>query len=257
MVENVKKPIIEWSPEESDDFIKDIKKDELEKENKRNSKEASKVERKLLEISASMDPNPFPSYVDKLGNVEYVTSIHIDVFDGKFVERVAMTNLADYMNVINRAKVYKKPVHVHLTIADPHKQFRLYLDKGLASMAIQFEAFKGANPTKTLKDIKKVCKCGLSINPDTPVRAIKKYLKICDGIIVFSGSNGSGYSGQKFTPDVLPKIAEIKSINPKIIVTVDGGINDYNIDSVEEAGADVAVEGTNIYNKINKISTSM
>ena len=196
----------------------------------------------MIEISASLDPNPTVEYVKLVNTIDFVESIHIDIFDGIFVERNT-TNMP-FKEIIKNAK---KPVDVHLTISEPEKNYKKYCSK-TRSLSFQIEGVK--DHSKAMQLLKSGVIDGFAINAPTPLSVLDNYLPYCNTITIMAIV--SGKSGQKFMPEALPKITEIKKRYPKIRVIVDGGVNDDNIQSLIDAGADVAVQGTNIYRKVTK-----
>lgn len=98
------------------------------------------------------------------------------------------------------------------------------------------------NPKALIENIKKAgMKVGIAIKPATPASSIVPFLPLIDQVLVMSVEPGFG--GQKFMESVLPKIREIRSIDAKIDIQVDGGIDKSNIDLVSKAGANVIVAG--------------
>ena len=108
---------------------------------------------------------------------------------------------------------------------------------------------------KTLQEIKALgVKCGVVINPDTPVSAIKNVIELCDMLLLMSVYPGFG--GQKFIPDVLEKLEQasqlIVSTGKEIDLEIDGGINKENVGLVKKAGANVIVAGSTVFNEVDR-----
>jgi ribulose-phosphate 3-epimerase len=93
---------------------------------------------------------------------------------------------------------------------------------------------------------------GLAINPETPVAKIKSYINKISEVLVMTVKPGA--SGRSFQPPVLTKIKEIKSLAPRLVVSVDGGINRQTINAVKEARADIAYVASGIFEQTDPVS---
>ena len=170
--------------------------------------------------------------------------IHVDVMDGHFVP-----NLTIGPPVIKALRPYSTlPFDVHLMISPVHKYIKDYADAGADIITIHPEATD--NLKESINLIKKLNKkIGLSLNPDTPINIIKKFLPSIDLVLIMSVYPGFG--GQKFILKVIDKIKELKNIkekqNIKFDIEVDGGIDFENSKLVVEAGANILVSGTTIF----------
>ena len=170
--------------------------------------------------------------------------IHVDVMDGHFVP-----NLTIGPPVIKALRNYSTlPFDVHLMISPVHKYIKDYADAGADIITIHPEATE--NLEESINLIKKLNKkIGLSLNPDTSINIIKKFLPSIDLVLIMSVYPGFG--GQKFIPKVIDKIKELKNIkekqNIKFDIEVDGGIDFENSKLVVEAGANILVSGTTIF----------
>ena len=170
--------------------------------------------------------------------------IHVDVMDGHFVP-----NLTIGPPVIKALRNYSTlPFDVHLMISPVHKYIKDYADAGADIITIHPEATE--NLEESINLIKKLNKkIGLSLNPDTSINIIKKFLPSIDLVLIMSVYPGFG--GQKFIPEVIDKIKELKNIkekqNIKFDIEVDGGIDFNNSKLVVEAGANILVSGTTIF----------
>ena len=174
--------------------------------------------------------------------------IHIDVMDGHFVP-----NLTVGPPVIKALRKYTKlPFDVHLMISPVHKYIKDYAEAGADIITIHPEATD--NLQESIKHIKKFGKkVGVSLNPNTQIDIIEKLLVEINLVLIMSVH--PGFAGQKFIPNVLDKIKELKKIkdekNLNFDIEVDGGINFDNSKLVIEAGANILVSGTTIF-KNNK-----
>jgi len=170
--------------------------------------------------------------------------IHVDVMDGHFVP-----NLTIGPPVIKVLRQYSTlPFDVHLMISPVHKYIKDYAEAGADIITIHPEATENIESSVSL--IKKLNKkIGLSLNPDTSIEIIEKFLSSIDLVLIMSVYPGFG--GQKFIPNVVNKIKKLKSIkekqNLKFDIEVDGGINFDNSKLVVEAGANILVSGTTIF----------
>ena len=174
--------------------------------------------------------------------------IHVDVMDGHFVP-----NLTVGPPVINTLRKYTKlPFDVHLMISPVHKYIKDYAEAGANIITIHPEATD--NLQESIKHIKKFGKkVGVSLNPNTQIDIIEKLLVEINLVLIMSVH--PGFAGQKFIPNILDKIKELKKIKDKknlnFDIEVDGGINFDNSKLVIEAGANILVSGTTIF-KNNK-----
>ena len=170
--------------------------------------------------------------------------IHIDVMDGHFVP-----NLTVGPPVIKALRKYTKlPFDVHLMISPVHKYIKDYAEAGADIITIHPEATD--NLQESIEHIKKFGKkVGVSLNPNTQIDIIEKLLVEINLVLIMSVH--PGFAGQKFIPNVLDKIKELKKIkdekNLNFDIEVDGGINFDNSKLVIEAGANILVSGTTIF----------
>ena len=170
--------------------------------------------------------------------------IHIDVMDGHFVP-----NLTIGPPIIKSLRKYTKlPFDVHLMISPVHEYIENYANAGADIITIHPEATK--NLKESINLIKKFGKkVGVSLNPKTEIKTLIDEIHNIDLILVMSVNPGFG--GQKFMPEVLDKIKELKKIKDEgkyqFDIEVDGGINFSNSKIVLEAGANILVSGTTIF----------
>ncbi len=173
--------------------------------------------------------------------------VHLDVMDGSFVK-----NISFGPKFIKEIRPYSKAIFdVHLMIVNPWNYIKQFADAGADIITVHYEAC-GDRLAETLKAIKELgVKCGVVINPDTPVEKIADVVELCDMILLMSVFPGFG--GQKFIPDVLPKISQAKELIEKsgkdIDLEIDGGITKENVKLVKERGANVIVAGSTVFNE--------
>ena len=174
--------------------------------------------------------------------------IHVDVMDGHFVPNITIGP-----PVIKTLRNYTKlPFDVHLMISPVHKYIEAYSNAGADIITIHPEATEDLSASiAKIKDLGK--KVGVSLNPETKVSVIKNYLDQIDLVLVMSVNPGFG--GQKFMPEVLHKIKELKKIqeekNIDFDIEIDGGINFENSKLAIQAGANILVSGTTIFKSNN------
>ena len=170
--------------------------------------------------------------------------IHVDVMDGHFVPNITIGP-----PVIKSLRKYTDlPFDVHLMISPVHKYIEDFSKAGSDIITIHPEATENVKDSIDLiKSLGK--KVGLSLNPDTPIDAIEKYLDQIDLVLVMTVYPGFG--GQKFISKVLNKIKNLKKIKDEnkflFDIEVDGGINFENNKLAIEAGANILVSGTTIF----------
>ena len=170
--------------------------------------------------------------------------IHVDVMDGHFVP-----NLTIGPPVIKALRKHcSLKFDVHLMISPVHKYIKAYADAGADIITIHPEATQNLGESiKTIKDLEK--KVGVSLNPESKIELISEFLEQIDLVLIMSVNPGFG--GQKFMPEVLDKIKQLKKIQEEekinFDIEIDGGINFENCKIAIEAGANILVSGTTIF----------
>ncbi len=176
--------------------------------------------------------------------------LHMDVMDGNFVP-----NFSFGQKFIKEARPFTDLVmDTHLMILNPWKYIEEFAKAGSDIITVHHEAC-GDRLLDTLKAIKSLgVKCGAVINPNTPASVLNGVIDECDMVLLMSVYPGFG--GQKFIPDVLPKIAEVREMinatGKDIDLEVDGGITAENASLVKNAGANVLVAGSTVFNAPSK-----
>ena len=174
--------------------------------------------------------------------------IHVDVMDGHFVPNITIGP-----EIIKKLRpVTKKTFDVHLMIKPVDKYVQSFAEAGADIITFHPEATPSTeNTIKLIKKFNK--KVGISLKPNSDINLIEKYLENIDLVLIMSVE--PGFAGQKFMPDVLPKLKKIKEIitkkNLKIDLEIDGGINFENCRTAIDAGANVLVSGSTIFNQNN------
>lgn len=170
--------------------------------------------------------------------------IHVDVMDGMFVPSISYG-----MPVIKSIrKSTGKVFDVHLMISEPIRYIADFAASGADMITVHVEAC--SDVVATIEKIREYkLKVGITLNPDTPVSAIKPYLNRVDMVLIMSVNPGFG--GKKFITSSVDKIKEVKrlrdELNLSYDIEVDGGINIDNLATVLEAGANVIVAGSAIF----------
>ena len=205
---------------------------------------------KKIQISPSILSADFSQLGNEIKRLEEggADMIHVDVMDGHFVP-----NLTIGPPVIESLRKHTKLFFdVHLMISPVHKYIKDYADAGADIITIHPEATE--NLENSINHIKKLNKkVGVSLNPDTKISIISELLEKIDLVLIMSVFPGFG--GQKFMPEVVEKIKNLKKIQKEkklsFDIEVDGGINFSNSKIVIEAGANILVSGTTIFKENN------
>ena len=205
---------------------------------------------KKIQISPSILSADFSQLGKEIKKLEEggADLIHVDVMDGHFVP-----NLTIGPPVIKALRKYTKlPFDVHLMISPVNKFIKNFADAGSDIITIHPEATKDLKESILLiKELNK--KVGVSLNPNTKIEVIETELKNIDLVLVMSVFPGFG--GQKFIPETIGKIKDLKAIKNKnnysFDIEVDGGINFSNSKEVINAGANILVSGTTIFKENN------
>lgn len=171
--------------------------------------------------------------------------LHLDVMDGHFVPNITFG--APIIKSLR--KDIKMVFDAHLMITDPDKFIPDLVDAGCDIITVHQEACTHLH--RTIQNIKSYnVKAGVVLNPATPVETIKHILPDVDMVLLMSVNPGFG--GQKFIPEVLEKVKTLRKMIDErgldIEIEVDGGVNSENIKSLVDAGADVLVAGSAIFN---------
>ena len=175
--------------------------------------------------------------------------VHVDVMDGVFVPNISFG--FPIMKPVRKAT--QKVVDVHLMIVEPEKYVKRFVEAGADYVTFHHEAC--ADPRATIAEIKAAgAKAGVSIKPATSAEAIFDYLGELDMVLVMSVEPGFG--GQSFMPDSLDKVRTLrKEIDEKgynCLIEIDGGISAKNAREVFDAGVDVIVAGSSVFEAENQ-----
>lgn len=173
------------------------------------------------------------------------TVVHIDVMDGQFVPEIT------YGQPVVRTirKLTQMPFDVHLMVEHPENQINSFIEAGADWVTFHIEATPHAH--RLIQMIhEKGKKAGIALNPATPVSALQEILECVDLVLVMTVNPGFG--GQKLIPSCVEKIKALKKIRQEkgydYLISVDGGVNNQTLQTVLDAGVDVAVSGSAFFN---------
>ena len=203
-----------------------------------------------IKISPSILSCNFSKLGEEIKSLEKAGAdlIHIDVMDGHFAPNITIGP-----EVIKKIRPLTKVLFdVHLMISPVDNFIENFANAGSDIITIHPEATKDLK--KSIELIKKFDKkVGISLNPNSEIILVEPYLNDIDLILVMSVN--PGFAGQKFKPEVLKKLEKIKKIivskNLKIDLEIDGGINFQNSIDAKNAGANILVSGSTIFNENN------
>jgi ribulose-phosphate 3-epimerase len=188
----------------------------------------------------------------KMLNESEADWFHLDVMDGRFVP-----NISFGLPVIEQiTKATEKPCDVHLMILEPERYVEAFKEAGADMISVHIEACVHLH--RNIQQIKSLgMKAGVAINPHTPVFLLKDILADIDLVCMMSVNPGFG--GQKFIPNTLNKIRELRKMidgaKLNVKIEIDGGITIENAKEVIEAGADVLVAGNTVFKSADPIKT--
>ena len=169
---------------------------------------------------------------------------HLDIMDGHFVPNISFG--PDIVAIVR--KLTKLPLDTHLMISNPDDFIDWFAEAGSDMIIVHIE--NNANIHKTLMNIQKLNKkAALVVNPGTPVELTYPLLHMVEFVLLLTVNPGFG--GQKFLPEVLPKIRtlsnKINELGLEVGIEVDGGIDEKTIPLTREAGANIFVTGSSIF----------
>ena len=170
--------------------------------------------------------------------------VHVDVMDGCFVPNISFG--FPVLRAVRRGT--QKPLDVHLMIIEPERYIARFAHDGADWVTFHLEATDDAlHCVHLIRE--SGAKVGVSIKPKTPVESLRPILSEVDMVLVMSVEPGFG--GQKFIPESLDRIRELRTmaekLNPELLIEVDGGISSENAHLLYEAGANVLVAGSSVF----------
>lgn len=174
--------------------------------------------------------------------------IHLDVMDGVFVPNISF----GFPVIEAVAKRATKPLDVHLMIVNPQNYIGMLRDAGATIMNVHQEAC--VHLDRTIAEIKKAgMKAAVTLNPSTPVVMLEDVVADLDMVLLMSVNPGFG--GQKFIGNTIKKIGRLRELisktGSKALIEIDGGVNDSTGKRLADAGADILVAGSYIFNSDN------
>ena len=205
----------------------------------------------MLKIAPSILAADFSKLAEEVNCVDSLGAdyIHIDVMDGHFVPNITLGP-----GIVKCLRPHTElPFDVHLMIENPDQYIKDFKEAGADIITVHVEACRHLH--RTLQLIKQYeMQCGVVLNPHTPLEMIKHVLQEVDWILIMSVNPGFG--GQTFIPDSLNKIATLnqwrQEQNLSYVIEVDGGVNEETARLCEEAGADVVVAGSAVFNAVDR-----
>jgi ribulose-phosphate 3-epimerase len=177
-------------------------------------------------------------------NTSEAQLLHIDIMDGVFVPNISFGfPVLKYVQ-----QTCKKPLDVHLMIVEPQKFIQEVKDCGAEIMNVHYETCTHLH--RVVQQIKAAgMKAGVTLNPATPVCVLRDIITEVDLVLLMSVNPGFG--GQKFIPQTLNKVRELRALieetGSKALIEVDGGVNDKTGEQLRDAGADILVAGNYVF----------
>lgn len=177
---------------------------------------------------------------------------HIDIMDGVFVPNISY-GMPVLRDIIKHAH---KTIDTHLMIVDPDRYVKTFADLGCDILTVHYEACTHLH--RTIQNIKSNgMKAGVALNPHTSVDLLKDTIKDIDLVCIMSVNPGFG--GQSFIENTYDKVKELKELirskGASTIIEVDGGVTDKNAKQLADAGADVLVAGSYVFNSDDQEKT--
>jgi ribulose-phosphate 3-epimerase len=203
-----------------------------------------------VEVCPSILSADFAQLADELAQVRAagVKMVHLDVMDGHFVPNITIGP-----PVIAKLRRHSDLVFDgHLMISEPDEYAEQFVEAGVNNLTFHIEVAK--QPEKLIEKLHSWgCTAGITLNPGTPVEAIKEVAPLCDMVLVMTVEPGFG--GQSFMQDAAKKIIKVREIvGPGIRVEVDGGIDVQTTPIVVGYGADTLVAGNAIFGQADRVT---
>lgn len=169
---------------------------------------------------------------------------HLDVMDGRFVPNISF----GFPVIENVRKTTKKICDVHLMILEPERYAENFKSAGADILTVHFETCPHLH--RNIQQIKSLgMQAGVALNPSTPVFMLQDILSDIDMVLIMSVNPGFG--GQKFIPNTLNKIRELRKLiddnKLNVKIEVDGGVTLENAKAIVDAGADILVAGNTVF----------
>ena len=176
--------------------------------------------------------------------------IHVDVMDGRFVPNISFGPVV--VEAVRRAT--GKPLNVHLMIVEPERYLEPFSEAGADHLLVQAEPSSTIHLHRTLSRIRDLGrKAGVVLDPATPLEMVEYVLPLCDVVMVMTVNPGFG--GQRFLPDMLPKISKLRRLCDDLgldpVIEVDGGQDAAHAREAAQAGATAIVAGSAIFGALD------
>jgi ribulose-phosphate 3-epimerase len=180
--------------------------------------------------------------------------IQVDVMDGHFVPNITMGAMV--VEAVRRCT--RLPLEAHLMITNPQDYIETFAQAGADVIIVHYETCPHLHRMiQRIKDAGK--QAGVALNPSTPVFMLTDLIPLIDLLLIMTINPGFG--GQKLIPETLPKITQARQMiehrNLKCDIEVDGGINAETIPQVIQAGANLLVAGSAVYNNKESVAQAM
>ena len=180
--------------------------------------------------------------------------IHIDIMDGHFVPNMSMGIKA----VQACRKITNLPLDTHLMVKEPERFVDIYMEAGVNHLTVHIEATPHIH--RLLQRIKESgCEPGITLNPGTHYSLVEPVLPMVFQVLIMTVN--PGYGGQAFIPETLTKIRKIREVldevNQQALIAVDGGVSKETLPRVIEAGAQVLIVGSAIFNHPEGITSGI
>lgn len=178
--------------------------------------------------------------------------LHCDVMDGRFVPNISFG--IPVLQAIHRHA--QQPLDVHLMIEEPQHYLSAFRDAGARNITVHYEACTHLH--RVIQQIKALgCSAGVALNPHTPVGVLEDVAADLDLVCIMSVNPGFG--GQAFIPNTLRKVTALKELlvdsGSDALIEIDGGVTRDNASALVEAGADVLVAGSFVFNSPDPVAT--
>jgi ribulose-phosphate 3-epimerase len=200
----------------------------------------------MKKIAASILSSDFGRLADEVKAVELAGAdwIHIDVMDGRFVPNITIG--PPVVSAVRKAT--SMPLDVHLMIEEPGNYVKAFADAGADWICVHVEA--AVHLHRVVQNIKELgVKAGVALNPATPLECIRHILSDLNMVLIMTVNPGFG--GQKFIRPMLSKVKECREMldrsQANVLLEVDGGVHKETIGSLAEAGAEIFVSGSAIF----------